>query len=77
VQQILAARNRSIAKAGDALLSARIIPCVLLVVFLFLTRDPLIRDSLLALPVQIVISAGIGMMVLGYLLIHSIVSEAV
>src|SRR5512140_1734717 len=77
VQQILVARNRSVAKASDALLSARIIPVVLLVVFLFLTRDPLIQGSLLALPVQVVISAGIGMMVMGYLLIRSIVSEAV
>jgi tight adherence protein B len=77
VQQILVARNRSVAKASDALLSAQIIPVVLLVVFLFLTRDPLIQGSLLALPVQIVISAGIGMMVIGYLLIRSIVSEAV
>ena len=77
VQQILVARNRSVAKASDALMSARIIPVVLLVVFLFLTRDPLIQGSLLALPVQVVISAGIGMMVFGYLLIRSIVSEAV
>jgi Flp pilus assembly protein TadB len=77
VQQILVARNRSVAKASDALLSARIIPVVLLVVFLFLTRDPLIQGSLWALPVQVVISAGIGMMVVGYLLIRSIVSEAV
>jgi Flp pilus assembly protein TadB len=77
VQQILVARNRSVAKASDAMLSARLIPGVLLVVFLFLTRDPLIRDSLLALPVQIVISAGVGMMVVGYLVMHSIVSEAV
>lgn len=67
------ARNRSVAKASDALLSARIIPVVLLVVFLFLTCDPLIQGSLLALPVQVVISAGIGMMVMGYLLIRSIV----
>jgi len=77
VQQILVARNRAIAKAGDALVSARIIPAVLLVVFLFLTRDPLIRGTLQALPVQIVIVGAIGMMVLGYLLIRSIVAEAV
>ncbi len=77
VQQLLVARNRSVAKAGDALLSARLIPGVLLVVFLFLTRDPLIQGSLMALPVQIVISVGIGLMVAGYLLINSMVSEAV
>ncbi len=77
VQQILVARNRSVAKASDALLSARLIPIILLVVFFFLTRDPLIQGSLLALPVQVVIAAGIGMMVVGYLLIRSIVSEAV
>ncbi|PWB50524.1 MAG: hypothetical protein C3F13_16360 [Anaerolineales bacterium] len=77
VQQILVARNRSVAKASDALLSARLIPGVLLIVFLFLTRDPLIQKSLLVFPVQAVISAGIGMMVVGYLMIRSIVSEAV
>jgi len=77
VQQILVSRNRAVAKAGDALLSARIIPVVLLVVFVFLTRDPLIRGSLLAFPVQAVIAAGIGLMVVGYLLIRSIVAEAV
>ena len=77
IQQILVARNRSIAKAGDALVSARIIPVVLLVVFLFLTQDPLIRDSLLALPVQLLISAAIGMMVTGYLVMRSLISEAV
>ena len=77
IQQILVARGRAVAKAGDVLLSARIIPLVLLVVFVFLTRDPLIRASLLAVPVQIAISAGIGLMGIGYLLINSIVSEAV
>ncbi len=77
VQQILVARNRAIAKAGDALLSARIIPAVLLVVFLYLTRDPLVRTSLYALPVQLVIAAGISLMTVGYLIIRSIVSEAV
>ena len=77
VQQILVARNRAVAKAGDALLSARIIPVVLLIVFIFLTRDPLIRGSLLAFPVQAVIAVGIGLMVIGYLLIRSIVAEAV
>jgi Flp pilus assembly protein TadB len=77
VQQILVSRNRAVAKAGDALLSARIIPVVLLIVFTFLTRDPLIRGSLLAFPVQAVIAIGIGLMVIGYLLIRSIVAEAV
>ena len=77
VQQILVSRNRAVAKAGDALLSARIIPVVLLIVFIFLTRDPLIRGSLLAFPVQAVIAMGIGLMVIGYLLIRSIVAEAV
>ena len=77
VQQILVSRNRAVAKAGDALLSARIIPVVLLIVFIFLTRDPLIRGSLLAFPVQAIIAMGIGLMVIGYLLIRSIVAEAV
>ncbi len=77
VQQILVSRNRAVAKAGDAMISARIIPVVLLIVFIFLTRDPLIRGSLLAFPVQAVLAMGIGLMVIGYLLIRSIVAEAV
>ena len=77
VQQILVSRNRAVAKAGDALLSARIIPVVLVIVFIFLTRDPLIRSALLAFPVQVILAAGIGLMVTGYLLIRSIVLEAV
>ena len=77
IQQILVARNRSVAKAADAFLSARIIPLVLLVVFLFLASDPLIRASLHSFPVQIVIAVGIGMMTVGYLVMRSIVSEVV
>lgn len=77
VQQIVIARNRSVAKAADAMLSARIIPLVLIVVFVFLTRDPLIHEALWRLPVQIVIAAGIGLMAAGYGMMHSIVSEAV
>ena len=77
VQKILVARNRAVAKAGDALLSSRIIPVVLLVVFLYLTRDPLVKASLYAFPVQLVIAGGIGLMAVGYLIIRSIVSEAV
>jgi Flp pilus assembly protein TadB len=77
VQQIIVARNRSVAKAGDALLSARIIPIVLVVVFVFLTRDPLIHEALWQLPVQMVIAGGISLMAAGYGMIHSIVSEAV
>ncbi len=42
-----------------------------------LTRDQLIQGSLLAFPVRIVNSTGIGMMVMGRFLIRSIVSEAV
>jgi len=77
LQQVLISRNRAVARAGDAMLSARTIPVVLVIVFIFLTRDPLIRGSLQAFPVQAVIAAGIGLMVTGYLLIRSIVAEAV
>ena len=77
IQQILVTRNRSVAKAADAFLSARIIPLVLLVVFLVLANDPLIRASLNSFPVQIVIAVGIGMMTVGYQVMRSIVSEVV
>jgi tight adherence protein B len=77
VQQVLVARNRAGARAADALLSTRIIPLMLLVVFLYLTQDPLIRVSLTELPVQMAIGAGISLMAVGYGLMQGMVKEAV
>ncbi|MDD5369150.1 MAG: hypothetical protein PHQ40_08695 [Anaerolineaceae bacterium] len=76
IQQVLVARGRAQAKAGDALLSARIIPGVLLVVLIYLLQDPLIRGSLGALTVQLTLGAGMAVMAGGYLVLASIVSEA-
>jgi Flp pilus assembly protein TadB len=77
VQQILMARNRAQAKAGDSLVSAKVLPAVLFLILLYLGQDPMIRSSLSAFPVQIVISISIAAMVGGYLLIRSMIMEAV
>jgi pilus assembly protein TadC len=77
VQQILIARNRAQAKAGDSLVSAKVLPVVLLLVLLYLSRDPMIHASLQALPVQIVIGGTMAAMVGGYLIIRSMIMEAV
>ena len=77
VQQILMARNRAQAKAGDSLVSAKVLPAVLFLILLYLGQDPMIRSSLSAFPVQIVISISIVAMVGGYLLIRSMIMEAV
>lgn len=77
VQQILIARNRAQAKAGDSLVSAKVLPVVLLLVLLYLSQDPMIHASLQALPVQIVIGGTIAAMVGGYLIIRSMIMEAV
>lgn len=77
IQQILVARSRSQAKAGDAMVSAKIIPGVLALILVYLGQDPTIRASLTALPVQIVIAIGIGSMALGYFLMRSMIMEAV
>lgn len=77
IQQILVARSRSQAKAGDAMVSAKIIPGVLALILVYLGQDPAIRASLTALPVQIVIAVGIGMMAMGYFLMRSMIMEAV
>ena len=60
VQQILIARNRAQAKAGDSLVSAKVLPGVLGLILAYLSSDPMVRESLTALPVQIVIGPGDG-----------------
>ncbi len=76
IQQILVARNRTKAKAGDAMLSAKILPGVLGVVLLYLAQDPMVKESLQALPVQLVLGVAIGAMAIGYFMMRSMVMEA-
>lgn len=76
VESVLNARNRTRAKAGDAMLSAKIIPGVLAVVLAFLAQSPTTQASLHTIPVQIVLGLTIVLMVSGYLLMRSMVQEA-
>lgn len=76
VQRILAARNHTRAKAGDAMLSARIIPVVLALVIASLSRDPMVHQSLGSLPLQLILGLTIVAMAGGYLIMRSMVSEA-
>ena len=77
VQQILMARNRAQAKAGDSLVSAKVLPAVLGLILAYLSSDPMVRESLTQLPVQIVIGLAMAAMVAGYLIIRSMIMEAV
>ena len=77
VQQILMARNRAQAKAGDSLVSAKVLPAVLGLILAYLSSDPMVRELLTQLPVQIVIGLAIGSMVAGYFIIRSMILEAV
>lgn len=77
VQQILIARNRAQAKAGDSLVSAKVLPVVLTFILIYLSQDPMVRSSLIALPVQIVIGVTMAAMVGGYFIIRSMIMEAV
>lgn len=77
VQQILIARNRAQAKAGDSLVSAKVLPAVLFLVLIYLGQDPMIRSSLTAFPVQLVIGLTMAAIVAGYFIIRSMVLEAV
>jgi Flp pilus assembly protein TadB len=77
VQQILIARNRAQAKAGDALVSAKVLPAVLLMVLIYLSQDPMVHSSLTAIPVQIVLAGAMAAMVAGYVIIRSMIMEAV
>lgn len=76
VQQILIARNRAQAKAGDSLVSAKVLPGVLVAILAYLSSDPMVRESLTALPVQIVIGLTMGAMVGGYFIMRSMIMEA-
>lgn len=77
VQQILIARNRAQAKAGDSLVSAKVLPAVLVLILAYLSQDPTVRASLNAFPVQFVIGATMAAMVGGYFIIRSMIMEAV
>ena len=77
VQQILIARNRAQAKAGDSLVSAKVLPAVLVFVLIYLSQDPMVRQSLTAVPVQVVIGGTMAAMVGGYFIIRSMIMEAV
>ncbi len=77
VQQILIARNRALTKASDSLVSARILPVVLILILVYLGQDPLVRASMGTLPVQIVIGIAIVSMVSGYFIIQSMIKQAV
>jgi Flp pilus assembly protein TadB len=77
VQQILVARNRAQAKAGDSLVSAKVLPAVLVLILLYLSQDPMVQLSLQALPVQIAIGMTMAAMVVGYFIMRSMIMEAV
>jgi pilus assembly protein TadC len=77
VQQILIARNRAQAKAGDSLVSAKVLPAVLALILIYLSQDPMVKASLSAIPVQIVIGVTMAAMVAGYFIIRSMIMEAV
>ena len=76
VQQILIARNRAQAKAGDSMVSAKVLPGVLVAILAYLSSDPMVRESLSAWPVQIVIGIAMGAMVGGYFIMRSMIMEA-
>lgn len=77
VQQILVARNRAQAKAGDSVVSTRVLPGVLLMIIVYLSSDPMVQQSLQALPVQIAIALTMVAMIIGYFVMRSMVLEAV
>ena len=58
------------------MLSAKVIPGVLAVVLIYLAQDPMVKQSLMVIPVQIVLGLTIGAMVMGYFIMRSMVMEA-
>jgi len=76
IQQIIIARNSTLAKAGEAMMSAKMIPGVLAFVLIYLGQSPSMRASLQSLVVQVVLAVTIGIMAVGYLFMRSMVQEA-
>jgi len=77
VQQILMARNRAQAKAGDVMISVFTMPVVLVLVLGYLSMDPIIKASLRAGPVQLVLGGVMVAMLAGYFIMRSMIQEAV
>jgi Flp pilus assembly protein TadB len=77
VQQILSARNRAQAKAGDVMVSTVILPAMLVLVVGYLSNDPMIAHSLRSGVVQMVMAGTVLAMVAGYFILRSMVQEAV
>jgi Flp pilus assembly protein TadB len=76
VELVLNARNRTRAKAGDAMSSAKIIPILLVIVMAYLGQNPSTKATMTALPVQIVLGLTIVVMAAGYVIMRSLVMEA-
>lgn len=77
VQQILVARNRAQAKAGDSVVSTRVLPGVLVLIIVYLSGDPMVSQSLRAFPVQLAIGLTMVSMLVGYFTMRSMILEAV
>lgn len=77
VQQILVARNRAQAKAGDSVVSTRVLPGVLILIIVYLSGDPMVSQSLRAFPVQLAIGLTMVSMLVGYFTMRSMILEAV
>ena len=77
VQQILMARNRAQAKAGDVMVSVLTMPVVLALVLGYLSTDPIMAESLRAGLVQLVLGAAMLAMLAGYFFMRSMIQEAV
>ncbi|MEI7849881.1 MAG: hypothetical protein WCK35_29075, partial [Chloroflexota bacterium] len=75
--QILMARNRASARAGDGMVSVMTLPGVLVLVLGYLSLDPLIAKSLHSLVVQLVLGGVVLTMVAGYFIMRSMIQEAV
>lgn len=76
VEAVLTARNRTRAKAADSMMTAKMIPAVLVFVIITLSASPSIQQSLHSLGVQIILGITIAAMTLGYVLMNSMVQDA-
>jgi pilus assembly protein TadC len=76
VEAVLNARNRTRAKAADSMMTAKMIPILLVIVLASLSKTPSVHESLRSLPVQIALGITIAIMAGDYVLMNSMVQEA-
>ena len=77
IRKVIAGRNAAKAKANESMITAVVVPAILIFVLISLSQSSVVKQSLHSFLVQIVMGIAFGAMVIGYFIIKNIVDDAV